>query len=105
MTESTSTASINWFDDDGQLHIRVYSSDGENVTERCIDQGTEGWTTGAFSQPGSAVSATCWWQKGAGAALRVYCSTIDSTTEEYTTVEWCSNPGGSGWTKGAYTPG
>ena len=89
-----STAAINWFDSSGQLHIRVYSTDGYTVTERCADG--QGWTTGAFSQPGSAVSATCW-TAGGGIHIRVYCTYEDSTTE------WCNDPG-SGWTQGSYTP-
>lgn len=103
MTQSTSSAAISWFDENGQLHIRVYSSDGENVTERCADG--NGWTTGGLAVPGSAVSATCWWQQGVGAHLRVYCSTIDQSTQEYTTIEWCNDPGFTGWQQGQYSPG
>ena len=88
------TAAVNWFDTGGQLHIRVYSTDGYNVTERCADGG--GWTTGGFSAPGSAVSATCWTASD-GPHLRVYCTFEDSTTE------WCCDPA-TGWTKGSYTP-
>ena len=88
------TAAINWIDPNGQLHIRVYSTDGYTVTERCADG--QGWTTGEFSQPGSAVSAT-YWQVSDGVHIRVYCTYEDMTTE------WCSNPDAPGWTKGAYT--
>lgn len=92
-----STAAINWFDSNGQLHIRIYSTDGYTVTERCIDSpGT--WYDGSFSQPGSAVSAMSW-NASDGTHIRVYCTFEDTTTE------WCSNPGGSGWTQGSYTPG
>jgi len=87
------TAAINWFDSSGQLHIRVYSSDGYTVTERCADGG--GWTTGQFSQPGAAVSATCW-SASDGIHIRVYCTFEDKT------VEWCNDPG-SAWTQGSYT--
>lgn len=87
------TAAINWFDSNGQLHIRVYSTDGYNVIERCADGGS--WTTGEFKQPGSDVSATCW-STSDGIHIRVYCTFQDTTTE------WCNDPG-SGWTKGAYT--
>lgn len=85
------TAAINWFDSGGQLHIRVYSSDGYNVTEQCNDG--QGWATGQFNEAGSAVSATCWQQDGVH--IRVYCTFEDKT------VEWCNDPG-SGWTQGAY---
>lgn len=87
------TASINWLDSSGVVHIRVYSSDGYTVTERCWDG--SGWSDGSFKQPGSVVSATCW-QGGGGLSIRVYCTAQDSTTE------WCIDQGG-GWYKGAYT--
>ena len=90
------TAAISWTDSSGNLHIRVYSTDGYNVSERGIDSGGS-WFTGAFSEPGSAVSATCW-NASDGTHLRVYCTNEDATTE------WCSDPGASGWTKGSYTP-
>lgn len=87
------TAAINWFDSSGNLHIRVYSTDGYNVTERCADG--QGWTTGGFNAPGSAVSATCW-NASDGTHIRVY-STFEDTTTEY-----CWDPGTS-WTGGSYT--
>ncbi|MBX3563422.1 MAG: hypothetical protein KF730_02480 [Sphingomonas sp.] len=89
------TAAVNWIDSSGNLHIRVYSSDGYNVIERCTDTGTNGWTTGSFSQPGSQVSATAW-QTSNGAYIRVYCTGNDTTTE------WCMDPGGN-WYQGQYT--
>ena len=49
------TASVSWLDESGQIHIRVYSTDGYNVSERCWDG--NGWTNGGFGpQAGSAVS-------------------------------------------------
>lgn len=87
------TAAINWIDSAGQLHIRVYSCDGYAITERCNDG--SGWTTGAFKEPGSAVSATCW-TAADGVHLRVYCTFQDQTHE------WCNDPG-TGWTKGEYS--
>jgi hypothetical protein len=87
------TASLNWFDSSGQLHIRVYSCDGYNVIERCNDG--QGWTTGEFSEAGSQVSATTW-ADSAGQHIRVYCTFQNLTTE------WCNDPG-TGWTKGTYT--
>ena len=89
-----STAAINWFDSAGQLHIRIYSSDGYNVTERCNDG--QGWRTGQFKQPGKQVSAMQW-TVADGTHIRVYCTTDDVTTE------WCGDPA-TGWTKGSYTP-
>jgi hypothetical protein len=92
---SISTASVNWLDSGGTIHIRVYSSDGNNVTERCWDG--NGWSDGSFKAPGEAVSATAWQGKG-GLSIRVYCTLQDNTTE------WCIDQGG-GWYKGAYTLG
>ena len=92
-TMPTGTAVVSWQDSDG-LHLRVYSTDGYNVLERCADPGSD-WTTGGFSAPGSDVSATCW-QDTAGVHIRVYCTFEDVTTE------WCFD-GGSGWAQGAYT--
>ena len=88
------SAVVSW-QDSGGLHIRVYSTDGYNVTERCSDTGSSGWTTGSFSQPGSAVSATVW-QTSSGASIRVYC------TNEDTTTEWCTDPGAA-WYQGSYS--
>ena len=67
--------------------------DGYKVIERCWDG--KSWTTGAFSQSGSSVSATCWQGKG-GISIRVYCTYQDKT------VEWCWDPGPT-WYHGAYT--
>jgi hypothetical protein len=92
---SVATAAINWFDSQGGLHIRVYSSDGNNVTERCSDAGGSGWTTGAFAQPGIAVSATVWTVNGAP-SIRVY------VTQFGTTTEWCSDPNQT-WHQGSYS--
>lgn len=88
-----STAVINWFDASHQLHIRVYSSDGYNVIERCNDG--NGWQTGQFKQPGKQVSATCW-TVADGTHIRVYVTGDDVTTE------WCCDPL-TGWTRGTYT--
>ena len=89
------TAAVNWLDEAGQIHIRVYSSDGYTVTERCWDG--NGWTTGGFVQKGNGVSATSW-QGSGGLSIRVYCTFEDKTTE------WCFDQGGA-WYIGAYTTG
>lgn len=88
------TAAVNWLDSGGQVHIRVYSTDGYNVTERCWDG--SGWTDGSLKAPGGDVSATSWLDKSGGLSIRVYCNFEDVTTE------WCIDQGG-GWYKGAYT--
>jgi len=90
-----STAAISWVDTSGNVHLRVYSCDGYTVTERSSDPGAT-WTTGTFSQPGAAVSATCW-QDHAGVHIRVYCTNDDQT------IEWCQDPGSQTWFQGQYT--
>jgi hypothetical protein len=90
------TAAVSWFDSDHLLHIRVYSTDGYTVTERCLDQGNNGWYDGAFKAAGSQVSATAWTASD-GINIRVYCTSNDATTE------WCAVPGNSGWIQGSYT--
>jgi hypothetical protein len=87
------TCSASWFDSSHTLHIRVYSSDGYTITERCNDG--NGWVDGATFQ-GTQASVTVW-QDSAGEHIRLYVTGNDSTTE------YCSDPGTSGWTKGAYT--
>ena len=93
-----STAAINWFDSSNNLHIRVYSTDGYNVIEWCIDQGgsNSGWYVGGFSAPASAVSATAWVTNGE-VSIRVYC------TFEDVTQEWALDPGAV-WSKGNTFP-
>jgi hypothetical protein len=86
------TAAVNWLDGNGTVHLRVYSTDGYNVTERCWDGSS--WSNGGFKQTGDQVSATSWTIQGK-VFIRVYCNFEDKT------VEWCWD--GSGWYKGAYT--
>ncbi|MFC7500285.1 hypothetical protein ACFQRC_13770 [Enterovirga sp. GCM10030262] len=88
------TAAVSWFDSSGSSHIRVYSTDGYKVSERCWDGSA--WTDGAFAQAGSNVSATCW-QNQDGPCIRVYCNFQDKT------LEYCWDAGGSGWYQGTYT--
>jgi hypothetical protein len=90
---SVNTASTSWLDHNGTIHIRVYSSDGYTVTERCWDG--SGWFDGAFTAPGESASATSW--STSDINLRVYCTFEDKT------VEYCNDAGGSGWYQGAYT--
>lgn len=87
------TAAVGW-NDGSTDHIRVYSSDGYNVTERCFDG--NGWTTGGFSAAGGQVTATCW-KSSDGINIRVYCNFEDQT------IEYCSDNGGA-WYQGGYTP-
>ncbi|MBZ5791648.1 fucose-binding lectin protein [Burkholderia sp. D-99] len=83
------TAAISW---GTTPSIRVYTANGNKITERCYDGNT--WYTGAFNQAGDNVSATCW-LVGSAIHIRVYATSGGSTTE------WCWD--GDGWTRGAYT--
>jgi hypothetical protein len=87
------TAAASWFDKSGQLHIRVYSCDGYEITERCNDG--HGWVNG-FVCTGSQASVTVW-SDSAGEHIRLYATYQNNTTE------WCNDPGTSGWTTGSYT--
>jgi hypothetical protein len=99
MTDSSppiSTASVSWVDSSNVIHIRVYSSDGDNITERCYD-GSK-WVTGQFKQGGTTVSATHWTRQDGEVQIRVY-----ATTEYVSTIEWCWDNPSQGWYKGGYT--
>jgi len=87
----TQTAAVSW--GTSSPSIRVYTSNGSTITERCYD-GSKGWYTGAFKQPGENASATSW-LNGSTIHIRVYATTGSQTTE------WCWD--GEGWYKGAYT--
>jgi hypothetical protein len=91
-TMPIATASVSWTDANGGVHLRVYSTDGYKVEERCYDGS---WTTSNFAAVGSQVSATCWVVNGS-ASIRVYC------TFQNDTVEWCSDNGGA-WYQGAFS--
>lgn len=88
-----STCAASWFDSAHALHIRVYSSDGYTISERCNDG--NGWTAGA-TFPGSQASVTVW-QDPQGEHIRLY------VTNQNVTTEYCNDAGTQGWTKGAYT--
>ncbi len=88
---SANTSSVNWLQS-GSVHLRVYSSDGVTITERCWDGSS--WTTGAFKQSGQVSSATAWFNNGP--FIRVYCTNAGVTTE------YCWDNTGP-WYKGAYT--
>ena len=85
------TASVSWTDSGG-THLRVYVTDGYNVTERCFDNNA--WTTGGFSAKGGQVSATVWQESEV--RIRVYCTFEDAC------IEYCSDGGGA-WYQGGFT--
>ena len=71
-------------------HLRIYSSDGVNITEKCW---SDGWVDGIFKAPGQSVSATTWFD--GSVHVRVYAVNAGVTTE------WCWDADGP-WYKGAY---
>lgn len=92
----SNTASVSWVDSSGNTMIRVYSSDGYNVTETAWDGSA--WAATTFKQSGSAVSATAQSRSGTG-WIRVYCTFQGHTTE------YCCDDGSS-WYQGGYpSPG
>lgn len=92
------TATVSYFDPNNgnALTLHVFSTDGYRVTQRYATSNGSGWVTGAFDEPGSAVSATTW-NDSAGSHVRVYCTSDDGTTE------YCWDPGSTAWTVGSYT--
>ncbi len=88
------TAVTGWTDSTGEVSLRVYSSDGYMVKERC-QTGDDAWYDGNFNKPGNQVSAFSWVAKD-GVHIRVYCTLQDKTTE------WCYDPA-TLWTQGTYT--
>lgn len=88
------TASVACTDGAGDTTLRVYSSDGYNVTERMTI--STGWVDGPLSVPGNAISAISW-TNSEGVYVRVYCTDADSTTE------WCLDPGATTYYEGQYT--
>lgn len=89
-----STASISWLDSAKVFHVRVYSSDGYEIIERCWDGSI--WQTGQFKQRGKQVSATCYYDPATGIHIRVFCTGDNKTTE------WVCDPV-TGWGPGDYT--
>ena len=52
-------------------HLRVYTIDGNTITEQCWDDGGP-WYKGAFSGTGDTVGATSWLDSSKQIHLRVY---------------------------------
>ena len=95
LTSSTcgmSTSATSWIDNNGGIHIRVYSAINGVVTERCWNR--NGWFTGAFYQYGTSTSVVSW-KDARGNRLRVYIS--DGTNIK----EWRCDPG-SCWSPGSF---
>lgn len=72
---SLNTSAVSW----GNVSLRVYSSDGKNVTEQCWDSNS--WYVGAMKAPGQTVGATSWVDNGAQIHIRVYVSNGGNITE------------------------
>lgn len=86
-------SAVSWVQ--GQTHIRVYTGNGSQVTERCWDG--SGWTTGGFSQKGTTVGATSWQDSSGQIHIRVY---VGSGTNGAIT-EWCWDK--DKWYEGAFS--
>ena len=88
------TAAVSWIDTNNIAQLHVYSTDGNNITERYW--AGSAWASTNFLAKGGQVSATCYVLNGQP-YIRVYCNYEDVTTE------WCSDAG-SAWYTGSYTP-
>jgi Fungal fucose-specific lectin len=88
-------SSTSWFTG-GNAHLRVYTGNGSQVTERCYDG--EAWYTGAFSQHGTTVGSTSWLDQSGQIHIRVY---VGSGSNGAIT-EWCWDK--DKWYEGAFSP-
>jgi hypothetical protein len=61
-------AVVSWLAD-RQWHVRVYTSDGTNITEQAHDRD---WYTGELAVPGKTVGATSWLDGSNQIRIRVY---------------------------------
>ena len=77
-------ASVSWYDT--SEHIRVYHSNGSQVTERCCDGQGKPWYTGAMSANGTSVGATSWTDPD-GFYIRVYVAGADGEITEHCCVK------------------
>jgi len=85
---------VSWQDSVG-LHIRLYTCDGTTVTEQKCE--SNGWSTGGFSQPGTASAATAWVDSNGQVHIRVY--VCNGSVQE-----WCYDGPGP-WSAGKKFPG
>lgn len=72
---NSNTAVVSW----GNVSLRVYSSDGKNVTEQCWDSDT--WYVGAMKAAGQTVGATSWVDGSGQIHIRVYVSNQGNIVE------------------------
>ena len=70
-------SAVSWYD--SQPHLRVYTSNGSQVTEQAYDGS---WYKGAFSAQGTTVGATSWLE-GSQIHIRVYVAGTDGNVTEY----------------------
>ena len=84
-------SAVSWFD--GSPHLRVYTSNGSQVTEQAYDGS---WYTGAFSAAGTTAGATSWLDGSGQIHIRVYVANSSGNITEYC---WDSNE----WYTGQFT--
>ncbi len=75
---------VSWYD--SAERIRVYHSNGSQVTERCCDGRGKPWYTGAMKAVGTAVGATSWTDSKAY-YIRVYVCGPDGAITEHCCVK------------------
>jgi hypothetical protein len=71
-----STSAVSWVK--SGTHLRIYTSDGSRVTEKCWDGE---WSNGAFAQEGQSIGATAWLDSSGQIHIRAYVSNLGKVTE------------------------
>ncbi len=71
-----SVAAVSWTPGS---HLRIYTSDGSKVTEKCWDGS---WYVGALAVDGQKVGATSWVDSTGQIHIRVYVSNLGKITEQ-----------------------
>lgn len=85
-------SSVSWFQSN-QIHLRVYTSTGDKITEKCWDK--DKWYTGAFTANGTTVGGTGWLDNTGQIHLRVYVGQSDGRI-----IEMCWDK--DKWYEGAF---
>ena len=88
-------SAVSWIDSQNNPHLRVYTSNGQTISEQAYDGS---WYAGAFSAPGTTVGATSWLDSSGQIHLRVYVATKpnDGPIVEYAYDD------SNGWYTGAF---
>jgi hypothetical protein len=88
--------SVSW-NQNGAPYIRVYNSNGSQVTEECYNGGGN-WVKGYNFGSGTTVGATSWVDNNGKLHIRLYIG----SGQDAPITEQCWDEGGNGWYVGAF---